>query len=387
MSDTLWISAGELSGDMHGAALMQALKSRDSSLEFMGMGGPHLRAAGLSSLFAAEDLSVMGLTEVLGHLPRVLRMLSGMKSAMARIRPRALIVIDAPEFHFRLIKIAHALRIPVYYYISPKVWAWRPGRAAFLRDHVRRLISILPFEADFYQQYGMSIDYVGNPLVDIVDYPSLRHISPHPDLIGLLPGSRRREIAALLPEFGKAARILSRWFPRLVFACIRAPGIDEALLRAHWPADVPARFEEPAERWRFMRQCRFLLAASGTVTLESALAGVPTLVAYRLSTVSFHIARTLIRVPYISLANLILNREVFPELLQDACNGQALADKISSWLSPESGPDLLAAMRCDLDEIRRRLGGPGASARAAALILEDLAGTSRSCPPEKRCLS
>ena len=376
MSNTLWISAGEPSGDMHGAVLLQALKSRDSSLDFTGMGGPHLRAAGLSALYAVEDLSIMGLTEILVHLPRVLRMLSGMKAALARIRPRALIVIDAPDFHFRLIRAAHALGIPVYYYISPKVWAWRPGRTAFLRRHVRRLISILPFEADFYKRYGMDIDYVGNPLLDIVDYPSLRQISPASDLIGFLPGSRQREVASLLPEFGKAARILLRRFPRLIFACVRAPGIAASLLREHWPVEVPVRFEEPGDRWRFMRRCSLLVAASGTVTLESALAGVPTIVAYKVSPLSFHLAKALIRVPYVSLANLILNKEVFPELLQDACAGEALAGAMSTWIDPESGPALLAGVRRDLDEIRRRLGNPGAPGRAAALILEDLAFSS-----------
>jgi lipid-A-disaccharide synthase len=237
---------------------------------------------------------------------------------------------------------------------------------------VRRLISILPFEVDFYKRHGMDIDYVGNPLVDIVDYPSLRNITPDPDLIGLFPGSRRREIAALLPEFGKAARILLPQFPRLAFACVRAPGIEEAFLRRCWPADVPLHFEEPADRWRFMRRCRLLVAASGTVTLESALAGVPTLVAYRVSPLSFHIAKALIRVPYISLANLILNKEVFPELLQDACSGEALAEVMSAWLSPGRSDVLAADVQRDLDEIRRRLGGPGAPVRAAALILDDL---------------
>jgi lipid-A-disaccharide synthase len=383
MSGALWISAGELSGDIHGAALLQALKFRDGSLNFVGMGGPHLRSAGLSALFATEDLSIMGLTEVIGHLPRVLRMLSGMKSAMARIRPRALIVIDAPDFHFRLIKAACALRIPVYYYISPKVWAWRSSRTAFLRNHVRRLISILPFEVDFYKRHGMDVDYVGNPLVDIVDYPSLRGIAPDPDLVGFFPGSRLREVAALLPEFGKAARILLPQFPRLAFACVRAPGIEEMFLRRCWPADIPIHFEEPAERWRFMRRCRLLVAASGTVTLESALAGVPTLVTYRVSPLSFHIAKALIRIPYISLANLILNKEVFPELLQDACNGEALAEVMSAWLSPGRGDVLSANIQRDLDEIRRRLGGPGAPARAAALILDDLDRNRPASPSER----
>ncbi|MDR2160944.1 MAG: lipid-A-disaccharide synthase [Desulfovibrio sp.] len=373
MSGALWISAAELSGDMHGALLAQALTALDPSLTLLGTGGPHLRAAGLRCLFAAEDLSVMGIVEVVNRLPRILRMLSAMKVALAQHRPRALIVIDAPDFHFRLIKAARALNIPVYYYISPKVWAWRPGRVLFLRRHVRRLISILPFEQEFYRNFGLEIDYVGNPVVDLVRYPSLAHLLPEPNLIGLFPGSRRREITSLLPVFGRTARLLLRRLPDLVFACVRAPGLDDALLRANWPDDVPVRWENPENRWRFMRRCRLLIAASGTVTLESAVAGVPTLVAYKVSPLSFRIGKAMIRIPYVSLPNLILGREVFPELLQDACNEESLAGAALPWLAPQEDSSFSDGVRRDLDEIRRRLGEPGSPGRAAALILEDLA--------------
>ena len=368
----IWISAGEISGDMHGALLLKALRKRDPNLRFIGMGGPHLRAEGLDALFRVEDLSVMGITEVLGHLPRILRMLSGIKEALAREKPSCIVVIDAPDFHFRVIKAARALNIPVYYYISPKVWAWRRGRARFIRNNVRRLFSILPFETEFYRRFGMEIDYVGNPLVDMINYPDLQAVSGEPGLLGFLPGSRKREVTALLREFAGAARILRRRLPHLRFACLRAPGIAESFLRSLWPEDVPVSFIDPDTRWTFMRRCEMLIAASGTVTLESAIIGVPTIVTYKVSPLSYAVGRLLVRVPFISLPNLILGREVFPELLQGKCDAAPLADAALRWLRPEPGRRPLERVHQDLDELRRLLGEPGAADRAAAKIVTDL---------------
>ena len=372
MSRTLWINAGELSGDMHGALLLKALREKDPSLSFTGMGGPYLREAGLDARFSTDQLSVMGFTEVLGHLPRIFKLIADIKTAMAKVRPEAVIVIDAPDFHFRVIKAAKALGIPVYYYISPKVWAWRENRAKFIQANVRRLISILPFEAAFYKRFNMDIDYVGNPLVDIVDYPSLKDLTPVPGQIGLLPGSRKREVTSLLPEFGKAARILRERLPHLTFTCVRAPGLTEDFLRAHWPSDVPVEFLAPENRWQFMRRCEMLIAASGTVTLESAIVGTPTIATYKVAPLTHAIGRMLIKAPYMSLANLIMEKEIFPELLRETWDGETLAAKALEWLLPKPGETPLERVRTELDEVRRRLGEPGAPTRAAEIILEDL---------------
>lgn len=370
---SLWISAGEMSGDLHGAHLLKSLRQRAPDMRFIGMGGPALRAAGLETFFRAEDLSVMGITEVLGQLPRILRMLSGIKQALMREKPSAVVVIDAPDFHFRVIKAARSLGIPVYYYISPKLWAWRQGRAGFIRDNVRRLLSILPFEQDFYRRFGMEIDYVGNPLVDMIDYPALHAIPPEPGLIGLMPGSRKREVTALLREFAGAARIMRRRLPDLQFACLRAPGMEQSLLRSLWPDDLPIRFVDPDDRWTFMRRCQMLLAASGTAALESAIIGTPTIVVYKVSALSYAVGRLLVRVPFISLPNLVIGRGVFPELLQDQCDAIPLADAALRWLLPPPGEQPLDRVRRDLDEVRRLLGQPGAADRAAGVILGDLA--------------
>lgn len=373
-NNTIWVSAGEVSGDVHGAWLLHALRERDPSLRFIGMGGRRMMLEkGFTPLFYIDELSLLGITEVIRFLPKIFNLLSRTKEALAEHRPRALVVIDAPSFHFRVIKAAKRLGIPVYYYISPKVWAWKEWRALFIKKNVRRLISILPFEEAFYKRFGMKIDYVGNPLVDMVDWERIRHISPESGKIGLLPGSRKKEISSLTPEFGKAARILLRKLPHLTFHMVRAPGIEEAALRAFWPTDVPLNILPPDDRYAFMRSCEMIIAASGTVTLEAALCETPTLVTYKTSAISYALAKLLVTIPHISLANLILNKPLLPELLQQACDGPPLAEKALEWLLPPKRKYPLKAIRRSLSTLRARLGEPGAVNRAAGIILDDLA--------------
>lgn len=367
----LWINAGELSGDMQAAALLTELRRRSPDLEVCGMGGPLLAAAGQHNLFRVEALSVMGIAEVLTALPRALRMLSGIRRELERLRPDAVILVDAPEFNFRVAKIACRLGIPVYYFIPPKIWAWRTGRVRFLQRTVKRLFCILPFEPAFYSRHGVAVDYVGNPLVDMVNWPQLRSIEPIPGRIGLMPGSRRKEVESLLPEFGRAARLLLAGGRKLEFHCLRAPNMSEERLRALWPADVPVVFEGPDQRYEAMRRCECLLAASGTATLETALAGVPTIVSYRVAPLSALVGRWLIKVQWVSLTNLIMGRELFPELLQDRATGEAMADQLREWLDH---PEQLERIRHDLDELRLRCGEPGSAGRAADRLLAALEG-------------
>ncbi len=364
---TVWINAGELSGDMQAAALLTALRERRPGISAVGMGGPNLAAAGQRNLFRVESLSVMGIAEVLTALPRALRMLAAIKKELARLRPDAVILVDAPEFNFRVAKIAHELGIPVYYFIPPKIWAWRTGRVRFLQRYVRRLFCILPFEPEFYTSHGVEVDYIGNPLVDMVNWPERQKVAPVPGRIGLMPGSRRKEVESLLPEFGKAARILLQQGRKLEFCCLRAPNMPEEKLRALWPADLPLTFEGPDNRYESMRRCQCLLAASGTATLESALAGVPTVVGYRVAPFSALIGRLLIKVKWVSLPNLIMGRELFPELLQEQATGEAFAAQLAAWLDV---PTRLEGVRAELEDLRRRCGEPGSAGRAAEKFLE-----------------
>ncbi len=373
-SGPIWISAGEASGDIHAASLLSALRSIDPGLQAVGMGGPALEAAGCDVRFPMRLISLVGLTEVLSGLPRILRLLGEVKRALTETRPRALILIDCPDFHFRVARMAKTLGIPVYYYVSPQVWAWRSGRVEFLRRFTRRVLCILPFEKEFYAARGMDVDYVGHPLMDQMPLTELDAIQPDPNLLGLLPGSRRKEISALLPEFARTALLLRREFPNLRVGIARAPGLDPEYLRSFLPPELPVSFVEPEERYRMMRQSRVLLAASGTVTLEAALIGTPTVMSYRFSGLSYAIGKMVVKVKYGSLPNLILDREVFPELIQDKARAEFFAARLRPWLADDAA---LAAARADLAGLRAKVGGPGAAGRAAAIILNDLASQGR----------
>ncbi len=367
----IWINAGEASGDLHGALLAEKLRERAPDVDLVGMAGPAMREAGVKPLFRVEALSVMGLTEVFGHLPKILGLLRGIKRELRVQRPDALVCIDAQAFNFRVINMARALDIPVYYYISPKLWAWRPGRAKFIRDNVRRMLCILPFEKEFYRQYGLEVDYVGNPLLDGIDWPSLNNIQRDTRRIGILPGSRKKEIRPLLPQFGQAARLLLQKHPSLQFDLIQAPGIDKQMLLDLWPADVPVNLHPPSQRYQRIRASNFVIAASGTVTLECALLGTPAIVAYKLSALTFGLAKHFIHVRYISLPNLILDKGVLPEMLQEQADAEPLARLALSWLDDTA---LLEEKRRDLARLHSLLGRRGAPLRAADIILADLEG-------------
>lgn len=366
---TIWFSVGEASGDLHGAELMKHLKAVHPDIGFTGMGGPTMRAEGLDARYDMSLISLVGITEILGGLPRILKLLRQIRKDLAATRPSAIVLVDCPEFNFRIAKMAKKLGIPVYYYISPQIWAWRSGRVHFLREHVRRVICILPFEKAFYEKFGVEVDYVGHPLMDVLDYDKLDAIPVDDNRIGILPGSRRKEVETLLPVFAETARILARKHPDLRYVMVCAPGMDEEKLMGLWPDDIPVECVEPDNRYETFRSCKLILAASGTVTLETALIGTPTIVAYQLSPLSFFIGKLLVNVDFASLPNLIMDREVSPEFLQEAADPENLARKAGEWLGE---PDAYAGAKRELIELRTMVGNPGAALRAAKIIVEDL---------------
>jgi lipid-A-disaccharide synthase len=363
----VWISAGEVSGDLHGALLLRAMAARAPGLRFTGMGGPAMAGAGFEPAFDIAELSLVGLTEVVAHLPRIAGLLRRMRRRMAEVRPAAVVCIDAPDFNFFVVRMARRLGIPVFYYICPQVWAWRAGRVAFLKKHVRRVLCILPFEKAFLAARGLDADYVGHPLTDQIPLAELRAQEPEPGLVGILPGSRRREIETLLPEFAAAARTIAVRIPAARFAVLRAPGVDEARLRALWPADLPVEIVPPEGRYRAMRRAQALLAASGTATLEAALVGTPAVVAYRVSALSYALGRLVVGVRNISLPNLILGERALPELLQGEANGPAIAVEALRWLTD---PAAMAEIRARLARLAGLVGEPGAPDRAERIILD-----------------
>ncbi|MCJ2165828.1 MULTISPECIES: lipid-A-disaccharide synthase [unclassified Pseudodesulfovibrio] len=369
-SGPIWFSVGEASGDLHGAELMKGFRTLDTSATFTGMGGPAMKAQGLDIRYSMKLISLVGITEILGGLPRILKLLGKIKRELAAVRPRAVILVDCPEFNFRIAKIAKKLGIPVYYYISPQIWAWRSGRANFLREHVRKVICILPFEKDFYKRYDMNVEYVGHPLMDVLPLEKLDQLPVQENRIGLLPGSRTKEVTTLLPVFAETAKLLKARHSDLKYVLVRAPGMDESLLRSLWPEDIPVEFVAPDTRYETFRSCKFIMAASGTVTLETALIGTPVLVAYRVSFLSMLVAKALVNVDYISLPNLILGKEIYPEHIQGNANPVTLFKTAGAWLDD---PTAYETVKNELASLRTMVGDPGAPERAAGIIIRDLA--------------
>ncbi len=352
---------------MHGASLVRALTQLAPDIPLLGMGGPSMRTTSFQALFRAEDLSVMGLTEVFSALPRIWSLYARIKQALHQHRPSCIVLLDAPDFHFRLAKMAYKMKIPVIYYISPQVWAWRKYRVHFLRRYVHRLLCIFPFEQNFFARHGLEVAFVGHPLLEHMDLNSLDQIEEDPERVGLLPGSRRKEISALLPRFAQAARIIHRQRPHTHFTLFQADSIKPEELLSLWPAEIPVRIVPFASRYAELKACSLVFSASGTATLECAILGRPALVAYRLSWLSYAIARQVIDVPYISMPNLILQQGVYPEYVQHRVRGGLLAARALDWLE---NPDQRMAIRNQLQAIRSQLGAHTASLTAARLILD-----------------
>ncbi len=375
------IVSGEPSGDMHGARLVRAMLGRAPEICFCGMGGPELREAGVEILYDAHKLAVVGITEVISHLGDILAARRTLIRRMREGRPALLILIDYPDFNLLLAAKAKKLGIPVFYYISPQVWAWRKGRTGKIGRLTDRIAVILPFERDFYGRYGITVDFVGHPLVDGVspsmtmtkaDFLQQHNIPEENTIIGLLPGSRSKEIRNLLPAFLQAAALLTGSSKKkCTFLLPRAASIPESLLREHGLSEFRNQLDIRViseNRYDLMAACDAVVAASGTVTLELALLNIPAVVTYRVSPRTYRIGRLLVRnVKYFSLVNLIGEKKIIPELLQDEVTPERIARELARMLTDlPARKNILAG----LAEVRHRLGGPGASERAAEIALE-----------------
>lgn len=364
----IFIVAGEASGDLHAANLLEALRPQSPGLEASGVGGERLRAAGLDCVAGSEELSVMGLAEVVKHLPRLWRLSRLVKRAAVAAGPAVAVLVDSPDFNLPLARVLRSRGIPVVVYVSPQVWAWRRGRVRRIRRDVRRVLCILPFETAFYEAHGVAAEYVGHPLVD-----ELAPIAAEPreraNVLALMPGSRRHEVATLLPAMAEAARRLQARDPGLAVKLIGAPGLDPAWISSLLGALSGSISMVTSERHRVLRSCRAALVASGTATLECALLDVPMVVGYRLAPLSYFLARRLVHVPPVALVNLVAGRRVVEELVQD----DFTADRLVAAVEP-----LLGAawddVRRGLAEVRALLGGPGASERAARAVLRVAGG-------------
>lgn len=369
------IVAGEASGDMHGARLVAAMRELAPDLAVCGIGGPALAAQGVEILYDSARLAVVGIVEVISHFRFIREAMQTIEKRLREQPPRVLILIDYPDFNLMLAKKAKRLGIPVFYYISPQVWAWRSGRVKTIKKLVDLLAVILPFEKEFYKKHGLEVDFVGHPLLDSVQTTRTRSdflqdlgLDPESNLIGILPGSRRREIAVMLPLFLEAAKLLREQLTKPVFVLPLAPTLSEDDLLAHGLAEAGVEVLVLYEnRYEVMAACNAVMAASGTVSLELAILNVPMVVSYRVSPLTYFLGRRLIKVKYASLVNLVADREVVPELLQDEASPEKIAKATMRLVVNQTERARLLA---GLAEVRQRLGGTGASTRAARLALE-----------------
>ncbi len=367
----IFISAGEVSGDQHAAALLMELRRMRPDLAAWGVGGPCLAAAGQQQVAGIEQLSLVGITEVLPKLGSILALLRRLRGELARRRPAVVVLVDAPDFNLRLARAAHELGLRVVYFITPQVWAWRRGRLRDIRRTVDLALCILPFEEAFFKEAGIRTEYVGHPLVDLVR-PSAPQQALRADLqldaarpvVALLPGSRRGEVRALLPSLLGAGALLSRRRPRPQFVVPAASPAVRPLLSPLSAEPIAARIVE-GRAWDCLAAADAAVVASGTATLETALIGTPFVVVYRVSPLSHAIAKRLIRARWASLPNLLLGEPAVLELLQYECRPETIAAEIERLLDD---PAAAARLREKCGKVSALLGPGGAAARAAASI-------------------
>jgi len=378
MSRKIMIVTGEASGDLHGSNLVRSLRSKEADLQFCGMGGPELANLGIEILYDAAKVSVVGIFEVFSHLKDIWLAQRTLRHRLATDPPDLLILIDLPDFNLMLAKKAKKLGIPVFYYISPQLWAWRSGRVKTMKSRVDKIGVILPFEEDFFRKRGVAAQYVGHPLLDTVQTTLTREqfchhhkISLGTRCVGLFPGSRKREVSSLLPIFLSAAELLQKNSPeKIVFFIPQASTIDRGEFEAaglnRYRQHLDIRIIEE-ERYNMMGACDAVVTASGTVTLELAILEVPMIVVYKLTALTYQLGKLLVKVDFFSLVNLIAGYAAVPELLQHEVKAEKIAAELFAITTV---PTRTQTMKKGLKEVKNRLGGSGASEKAATAALQ-----------------
>ncbi len=383
MPKRIFISAGEASGEHYGALLAAALKKQlaatGQTASFFGMGGERMAAEGLECVVRAEDMAVMGLTEIVLHLPRIWREFRKLKQAIRRRPPSVAVLIDFPEIHFRLAEELHRLGVPVIFFVSPQLWAWKKKRIRLVQKYIDKMLVIFPFEEPFYRERGVAAEFVGHPLAELPQpalsreaFAAANGLDPEKTWIGLLPGSRPKEIRDHLPEMLRAARELAANFEFIIplAPTLNAAQRDEArqIVEMHG-GGLTLRLASEARAALY--HARASIVASGTATVEAALIGNPFVVVYRVSALTYAIAKRMVKVPHVAMANLIAGKRVVPELIQSEFTAARIVQELEPLL--RDGPPRQTLM----DEVARIHGllqpGPeagGAIDRGAAVTLE-----------------
>jgi lipid-A-disaccharide synthase len=371
-SKQVMLVVGEASGDVHGAHLVKALSAKDPTLRFFGVAGEQLKETNFEVLFNVSQLAGMGLVELFGSMRNIWQAYRILRRAMRERSPNLVVLIDFPEFNLRLARLAKKLKIPVLYYVSPQIWAWRRGRVRQIARRVDHMAVVFPFEVPFYETGGVKVSFVGHPLLDIVRSQEPREamlrrlaLDPAKRTVGILPGSRREEVSNHLPVLLDAALQLSR-DAEVQFLVIRASTVNRQDLEsglAGLPIKIPIVDEQ---RYDAVNACDLAWTASGTVTLETALLLKPMIIVYRLSWVTYALARMLVNVKYIGIVNIVAGEAVVPELIQSAFTAERVVRETRNIMDNQ---DLRDAIVRKLVALRNKLGTPGATDRVANIAM------------------
>lgn len=373
-----YIIAGEASGDLHASNLMKELKVLDKDADFRCWGGDLMKEQGARLVKHYRDLAFMGFTEVLMNLRTILGNIDFCKKDILENQPDVLILVDYPGFNLRIAEFAKAKNIRVFYYISPQVWAWKQSRVYKIKEVVEHMFVILPFEKQFYKEFDYNVDFVGHPLLDAVaSYAEKKEkltVATEKPVIALLPGSRKQEINSMLPLMLK----MQKYYPQHQFVIAGAPSQSEKIYQLH--IEEAAQYAPAVKNiqivynqtYQLLQQSHAALVTSGTATLETALFSVPEVVCYKGGAISFAIAKKLVKVKYISLVNLIMDKEIVKELIQNELNEVNLKEELDKLLTESSRKKMLS----DYDDLKLRLGGAGASKKTAELMISYLKNKS-----------
>ena len=367
------IIAGEASGDLHGSGVVKALLQLSPGVQVYGVGGVNMRQAGAELIIDSSRLAVVGITEVLGKIGNLVRAYWQLKQFIQTHPLALLILIDFPDFNLLLARVAKGMGVPVLYYISPQVWAWRPGRVKKIAERVDKMAVILPFEVPIFRKVGLDVEFVGHPLLDLLGLHQQKMAPPDMEewkgdpLVALLPGSRTKEVKSLLPGMMRAVEGIRKIKPGAGFILALAPGLDIEEVKRFLKSSTATVTIVQGQTYRAIQAADLALVASGTATLETAILAKPMVILYRVSSLSYWIGRALVKINWIGLVNIVAGKRVVPELLQDEAQGERIAAEALKILDDESyRQEILRG----LAEVRAKLGKPGAAGRVAEMALD-----------------